>query len=673
MKQLLTLLLALVVCVVPASAQLTQWQNISSKNFVMKIIHDKNFTYVGTKGGGIVKIDKQSGQQTLLNRADECLTDNSIADMALHNGELWVGSEYYGLAKIAEEGIEKFDRNNAGFYTSQHISGIYFNDDGTMLVGGIAYLYEFDGEKCTTAYDINPLSPYAYVKSIKADADSRIWVACYDALNSKNLCIFTSNGLVPFSHSYGRVNNIETDANGCLWMATNNGLVKYDGRDFTQYTPDNSTLPEMDIINITTDGQGNLWMTSDHYITKFDGDHFTNYLYQLNVANDYLLTIDADGDDVYVGSRFEGLLKLTEVGLTAVDLVDNVLYDNTMSDSSGCIDGNGNFCVGSLYGLQTYNIDTGDYKFEPMAQTAQIEADRDGNVWILMPWFSADTCLIEITPTGKTVYLKSDYPFSVVSPNHIKFDRQNRLWLATNKGLFVRDGQTWTAYNKSNSGLSFEQVNSMAFDSNNRLWCGTHGGGLFSFDGTQWRHYTSSNSQLPSDYVGTIAIDKNDVVWLNCRDLQYPDHYGLEYGFGLTRFDGNSWESYNRANSPLPSDCFWDLQVDTDNRKWIATAGDVGLVCLDENEWTTYDVDNSGIAMNEVTKITIDSKRDLIWLTHYPGSGISVAQMNSQASGIQSVEMEKANKSSVIYDLLGRQVKDPGHGIYIQNGHLIIR
>ena len=51
-------------------AQLTDWQNISSNNFVMKIIHDQNFLYVGTKGGGIVKIDKQSGGQTVLKRAD---------------------------------------------------------------------------------------------------------------------------------------------------------------------------------------------------------------------------------------------------------------------------------------------------------------------------------------------------------------------------------------------------------------------------------------------------------------------------------------------------------------------------------------------------------------------------------------------------------------------------
>ena len=89
-----------------AHAQLTDWQNISSKNFVTKIIHDQSFLYVGTKGG-IVKIDKQSGEQTVLKRADGSMTGNSITDMALHDGELWVGTEYNGLAKVTDGGIEK--------------------------------------------------------------------------------------------------------------------------------------------------------------------------------------------------------------------------------------------------------------------------------------------------------------------------------------------------------------------------------------------------------------------------------------------------------------------------------------------------------------------------------------------------------------------------------------
>ena len=664
----ITLFFALIV--ITANAQLTNWRNISSNNFVTKIIHDQNFLYVGTKGGGIVKIDRQSGLQSVLKRANGSMTDNAITDMVLHDGELWVGTEYNGLARVTDVSIEKYDMKNAGFQYNQHISGIYINADGTMLVGGIALLYAFDGKKCTAEYDINLLSPYTYVKKIKADVNGHIWVACYDALNSNNLCIFTSDGLVPYDVPYGNVNNIETDKKGCLWIATTNGLVKSNGNDFTHYSPDNSFLPEANITDLTFDENGNLWLMSDHYITKFDGNDFTAYPYQLSVANDYLLTIDADADNVYVGSRFEGMLKLTGNGLQAVPLTDNLLYDNTMSLSSGCLDAEGNFYVGSLYGMQTYNIDTGDYRFEPMSQTAQTEADRNGNVWILWPWFTTDTCLVEITAAGRKVYMRTDYPFNKADANLIKFDRQNRLWVAMNNGLYVCDGESWTVYNKSNSSL-WELVQSMAFDSNNRLWCGTFGGGLFCFDGTKWSNYTTSNSSLPSNYVGAIAVDNNDVVWLNCRNPHHPDQYGVEYGFGLTRFDGNTWTTFNRNNSPLPSDCFWDLQVDVDNRKWMATAGDVGLVCYDETAWTTYDTDNSGIALNEVTKITLDSNRDLIWLTHYPGLGLSVARLNCQNTDIQPVLF--FNHSHGYYDLQGKPAKHPEHGIFIRNGLKVIK
>ena len=648
-----------------AHAQLTDWQNISSKNFVTKIIHDQSFLYVGTKGGGLVKIDKQSGKQTVLKRADGSMTGNAITDMALHNGELWVGTEYNGLARVTTDGgIEKFDMKNAGFKSNQQISGFYFNADGTMLVGSIAFLYAFEGKKCTAAYDINPISPYSYVKKIRADRDGRIWVACYDALNRYNLCVFTSNDLMSYNIPYGKVNNIETDKDGCLWIATNNGLVKFDGTNFTHYTPDNSALPETNIMDMTVDEKGNLWLMGDRFITKYDGTTFTDYPYQLNVANDYLLTIDADNDNnVYVGSRFEGLLRITDNGLTAVNLIDNVLYDNTMSLKSGCIDADGNFYVGSLYGLQKYNVGTSDYKFESMSQTAQTEVDRNGNVWILWPWFATDTCLMEITETGRKVYMKTDYPFSEANANLIKFDCKNRLWIATSKGLYMCDGETWTVYNNSNSSLS-ETVQCMDFDSGNRLWCGTFGSGLFCFDGTRWNNYTTSNSSLPSDYVGTVIVDNNDVLWLNCRDPRYPDKMMSEYGLGLTRFDRNTWTTYNHNNSSLTSDCFWDVQVDADNRLWIATTDDIGLICYDGTAWTTYDTDNSGIAFNEVTKITLDPHRDLIWLTHYPGLGISVARMNCHNTAVYSIAAP--NIPTVFYDLIGRQVANPTRGIYIK-------
>ncbi len=157
-RTILTTILCLAVFSV--NALLTDWQNLTNKNRVWRIIHDENSLYVGTIGGGIVKIDKKTGEQTVLNRADGSMTDNTIQVMSIHDGALWVGTGYNGLAKLADGNIEKFDMRNAGFLNNQHISGFYFENDGTMLIGGIAYLYQFDGNQVTAIYDINPLSPY---------------------------------------------------------------------------------------------------------------------------------------------------------------------------------------------------------------------------------------------------------------------------------------------------------------------------------------------------------------------------------------------------------------------------------------------------------------------------------------------------------------------------------
>lgn len=673
MKKRIFLTALLAIAVTVTNAQLTDWYNLTNKDFVSCIAHDDNYLYVGTIGGGVVKIDKRTGEQTVLCRANGKMTDNSIQDIAVHNDELWVGTRYYGLAKITDGKIEKFDKRNAGFLTNQYISSIYFGDDGEMLVGGFATLYQFDGKQVTASFVINPLSPMTLVESIKRDSEGRIWVGCYDAQNRVTLSIFTADGLVPVKHSYGNVNQLEIGADGYLWMASDAGLVKYDGSDFTAYTPANSDLPEYSLHDLMADDKGNLWMVSNNYLTKYDGSHFVSYSYLSHSDADILTSIDIDGSDVYVGSRCQGLFRLTDKGLENIPLIDNRLADNSFTLSSGCLDRNGTFYGTTINGLQTYNIETDEAHLTPMAQAAQTEADRNGNIWVRWHWFSPDTCLMEITPTKTNVYYKSDYPFNEINMNQIKFDRQNRLWLATDKGIYCRNGQMWTVYNKNNSNLSSNNVTCLAFDSNDRIWCGTYGGGLFLFDGSSWTQYTTANSPLPSDYIGYVAVDNDNVAWLNCRDPQYPDVYDWEYGFGLTSFDGTNWKTYSRTNSPILSNCLYDIKIDADNNKWLATAGDVGLVCFDGTDWDIYNVDNSGIAINEVTQITIDAKRDLIWLTHYTGCGLSVAYMNGENSTIRPIVNPDSTIAETIYDLSGRQVVAPTKGFYIRQGKKYVK
>ena len=69
-KSIIVILLLSVTVITSAQHILTDWQNITSKNFVSRIIHDQNYLYVGTMGGGLIKINKLTEEQTLLCRAN---------------------------------------------------------------------------------------------------------------------------------------------------------------------------------------------------------------------------------------------------------------------------------------------------------------------------------------------------------------------------------------------------------------------------------------------------------------------------------------------------------------------------------------------------------------------------------------------------------------------------
>jgi len=75
-------------------------------------------------GGGVVKIDKSSGEQTLLCRANRDIPDNSVIDMTLHNDELWLGMKYYGWCKMKNNTQIVYNKKNTGFHEQQYMSGI---------------------------------------------------------------------------------------------------------------------------------------------------------------------------------------------------------------------------------------------------------------------------------------------------------------------------------------------------------------------------------------------------------------------------------------------------------------------------------------------------------------------------------------------------------------------
>ena len=70
------------------------------------------------------------------------------------------------------------------------------------------------------------------------------------------------------------VNEMAQTLDGYLWIGTYTGLHRFDGKDFTVYTSQNSDLPSSNVLRIEK-GRGNeIWVGTLHGIAIFDDGKF---------------------------------------------------------------------------------------------------------------------------------------------------------------------------------------------------------------------------------------------------------------------------------------------------------------------------------------------------------------------------------------------------------------
>lgn len=62
------------------------------------------------------------------------------------------------------------------------------------------------------------------------------------------------------------------DKNNVMWLTTYSGLLRYNGKEWTLFSPENSPIPQRQISALNIDKNGNLWIgTAKGDIAKFDG------------------------------------------------------------------------------------------------------------------------------------------------------------------------------------------------------------------------------------------------------------------------------------------------------------------------------------------------------------------------------------------------------------------
>ena len=292
----------------------------------------------------------------------------------------------------------------------------------------------------------------------------------YDTKSFDTHEIYTSR-----STSGGLLSNgiytIKVDKQGNKWIGTyGGGLTKYDGREWTTYTPYGggrtasygkhwqiypmgTGLGDLWVYDLAFDGEGNTWIATWKGVSKFDGQTFTTYTTQAGLIDKWVYAIAIDQEGIFWFG--------TEGGVTRYDGKNWKSY--THQDGLG----------------------------------AEVHAGPG-------PSYEAPSPHHTTSQKGVTA----------VNPNYvlsIAVDEKNRKWFGTwGAGLSRFDGKKWETYT-TEQGLGGNFVHALAIDPKGTLWAGTDGG-VSKFDGKLWTTYTTRDGLLNNN-VFSIAFDQNGDKW----------------------------------------------------------------------------------------------------------------------------------------------------------------
>lgn len=220
-----------------------------------------------------------------------------------------------------------------------------------------------------------------------------------------------------------------------------------------------------------------------------------------------------------------------------------------------------------------------------------VEDPRTGDLWI-----GTMRGLNRYSAGRITVYtqMNSGLPNNVVYGVDLMDDT---LWVATAAGLGALDvkTQTWTLYDHNNSIMHEPWVYSVK-GAGDRVFVGVWGGGILEYLPTDglFREHRDPDGDFHFDLVPDDGPINDITSWVAWDDgILWQATY-----FGLSRYDGSRWKTWQAENSPLPSD-FINFIWPMGRVAWIGT--DLGLTATDGDAWVTYRTGDDGRGRMDVT------------------------------------------------------------------------
>ena len=298
-------------------------------------------------------------------------------------------------------------------------------------------------------------------------------------------------------------------------------------------------LPHQQINDIRQDNLGRIWIGTRNGLACYDGYEITTFF---NVADDEHSLTNSSVSVIYQDSK-QRIWVATEGGLCR--------YRPATND------------------FQRYEL--------PTKMTSAITEMPDGRIVVA----GVELYVYNEAADSFAMIERSDPEFIIC----IAVDRQNRLFVATNRSIFYyeSDFSRLTQLSEEVYGdflTGFDGIVPMRFDSHGLLWVGRNGKGVMRLNLTTGEKIIYDTPALSDGTVRVITEDHMHRVWL-----------GTERGVNVINPDGHIdhlTQSFT-DNTGINDNAIYSILCDRDNNMWIGTYfGGVNLL-LHKNEqfhWT---------------------------------------------------------------------------------------
>ncbi len=393
--------------------------------------------------------------------------------------------------------------------------------------------------------------PSDYVRILHTDKNGRLWVGTYDGLavyddleGTFKVCRHDSNS---FSLSHDSVRAIYSDAQNGIWIGTWFGGVNYWNKQNEQIRE--ITLSQKGIYGFVSclcpdPSSCDIWVgTNDDGLFIYSSQDGSIHHPDIPLVSGNVKCIVPGSDDcLYIGMHMGGIMRLDPRRLQ----VRGFAINEHAPIKNGCYSllemTDGQWIVGSLEGLFLFDVRSGKISSHPaVTQVPELGKrlitvlfkDRSERLWI-----GTDEGFYRLSPDGSVRTQAELFPSVGAAGFHVNQiiqDSDERIWIASSKGLVEYSGITKPRLYTLEDGLPDNNVRSVLSGDGSLWFCS---GRKICRLKPETRAVTVVNRPTENEFVdGAVCAASDGVIYFG----------GLG---GLTRFDPD--DMYSNPYSPLP-------------------------------------------------------------------------------------------------------------------------